>query len=272
VTAPLTGNVIVVTGSTRGIGRAIADACAAAGATVVLSSRTEDAVCDAVNTSREHGWQCSGIAADVARAEDVQALYDHALATHGRIDAWVNNAGISLGYRPLDELSVSEIDDIVRINLLGHLYAMRLLVPYFREHGGAILNMTGRGYKGEATPHTAAYAATKTAIASITKSVAEENRDCDRISVNALVPGMVLTDFYVDMKTSPRLVSTVDNWRLAMNAFGVPLDVVGAEAVRVLAMSPGRETGHIYSLLRGPRLARGIALMSWYGMSGKMKK
>lgn len=88
-------------------------------------------------------------AADVARAGDVQALYEHALATHGRIDAWVNNAGISLGYRPLDELSVTEIDDIVRINLLGHLYAMRLLVPYFREHGGAILNMAGRGYRGE---------------------------------------------------------------------------------------------------------------------------
>jgi NAD(P)-dependent dehydrogenase (short-subunit alcohol dehydrogenase family) len=268
----LTGKVIVVTGSTRGIGRAIAEACGAAGATVVLSSRTESAVNETVEAFRACGRTCSGFAADVADAADVQALYDHAIATHGRLDAWVNNAGISLGYRPLDELSVDEIDDIVRINLLGHLYAMRLLVPYFREHGGQILNMAGRGYRGEATPHTAAYAATKTAIASITKSVAEENEDCDRISVNALVPGMVLTDFYVDMKTSPRLVSTVDNWRYAMKAFGVPAEEVGREAVRVLALVPGRETGRIYSLLRGPRLARGIALVSWYGMSGKLKK
>ncbi len=268
----LAGKVIVVTGSTRGIGRAIAEACAEAGATVVLSSRTESAVSEAVAAFRASGRTCSGIAADVACARDVAALYEHALAKHERIDAWVNNAGISLGYRPLDELSVDEIDEIVRINLLGSLYAMRLLVPYFREHGGQLLNMSGRGYRGEATPHTAAYAATKTAIASITKSVAEENEDCDRISVNALVPGMVLTDFYVDMKTSPRLASTVNNWRLAMNAFGVPLETVGREAVRVLALAPGRETGRIYSLLRGPRLARGIALMSWYGMSGAMKK
>jgi NAD(P)-dependent dehydrogenase (short-subunit alcohol dehydrogenase family) len=267
----LDGKIIVVTGSTRGIGRSIAEACAASGATLVLSARSADAVVEEVSAFQERGWNCSGIAADVANPDDVEALFKHALEVHGHIDAWVNNAGISEGYRPLDELSVAELNDIVRINLLGHLYALRLTVPYFREHGGHILNMTGRGYKGEATPYTAAYASTKTAIASITQSVAEENRDCPKMSVNALVPGMVATDFYVDIKSSPRLEATKDNWRYALDAFGVPLDVVGREAAAILGKEPGRETGRIYNLLRGARLARGIALISWYGMTGKLK-
>ncbi len=271
MTAPLAGKVVVVTGSTRGIGRSIAEACAAEGATVVISSRSADAVAETVASLTGRGWSVSGIPADVADATQVRALFEHALAAHGRIDAWVNNAGISEGYRPLDELSDAELHDIVSINLLGHLYALRLVVPYFREHGGHILNMTGRGYRGEATPYTAAYAATKTAIASITRSVAEENSDVANMSVNALVPGMVATDFYVDIRCSPRLEATKDNWRYALDAFGVPLEVVGREAAAVLGKEPGRETGRIYSLLKGPRLARGIALMAWYGMTGKMK-
>ncbi|PKQ36851.1 MAG: hypothetical protein CVT59_10715 [Actinobacteria bacterium HGW-Actinobacteria-1] len=271
MTTQLAGKVVVITGSTRGIGRSIAEACAAEDATVVVSSRSADSVAETLAAFEARGWKASGTVADVADAAQVQELFDHALATHGRIDAWVNNAGISEGYRPLDELSVEELDDIVRINLLGHFFALRVAVPYFREHGGHILNMTGRGYRGEATPYTAAYAATKTAIASITKSVAEENRDIANMSVNALVPGMVATDFYVDITCSPRLEATRDNWRYALEAFGVPLDVVGREAAALLAKEPGRETGRIYSLLKGRRLARGIALMSWYGMTGKMK-
>ena len=271
MTATLTDKIIVITGSTRGIGRSIAEACAAEGATIVISSRSADAVAETLAAFTARGWSASGIVTDVADTAQVQALFDHTIATHGRIDAWVNNAGISEGYRPLDELSVAELDDIVRINLLGHLYALRIAVPYFRQHGGHILNLAGRGYKGEATPYTAAYASTKTAIASITKSVAEENHDISNMSVNALVPGMVATDFYVDITSSPRLEATKDNWRYALEAFGVPLDVVGREAAALLGKEPGRETGRIYSLLKGPRLARGIALMSWYGMTGKMK-
>jgi NAD(P)-dependent dehydrogenase (short-subunit alcohol dehydrogenase family) len=268
----LAGKVVVVTGCTRGIGRAIAEGCAGAGAIVVLSSRTEAHVARAVHEFAGNDWRASGLATDVSSADDVEQLMHHALDFHGRIDIWVNNAGISAGYRPLDELGVAELDEIVRVNLLGTLYACRLLVPYFREYGGVLLNMAGRGFRGDATPHTAAYAATKAAIASITRSLAEENRDCRRIHIHALVPGMVPTDFYRNVVVSPKLEHSRGNVDLALEAFGVPLDVVGTETAAYLGDGAWHATGQIHNLLKGARTARGAALMAWYGMTGKLKR
>jgi len=268
----LAGKVVVVTGSTRGIGRAIAEECARRGATVVVSSRNPDAVQSAVIAISERSGSVSGFTADVSRYDDVVALRDHALATHGRIDIWVNNAGVSNGYRPLDEEGADELEALVSINLLGHMYAAKAVLPYFREHGGYLMNMCGRGWKGEGTPFTTAYAASKAAIASLTKSLAAENKDRPNVSVNAFVPGMVDTDFYVDMKTSPRLEATKGNVRLALEAFGTPVSEVGTRCADLLKAEPGATTGKIYAMLRVGKLMRGGAKMAWWGMTGKMAR
>lgn len=268
----LAGKVVVVTGSTRGIGRAIAEGCAAAGADVVVSSRSESDVAATAHEFAEAGWRSSGLVCDVRSADDLEALAEHALAVRGAIDVWVNNAGISEGYRPLDELSADEISDIVQINLAGTGLGSAIALRHFREHGGVLLNLAGRGYRGEATPHTAMYAATKAAIASLTRSLAAENRDRPDVHVHALVPGMVPTDFYRDVKCSPRLEATRGNVDLALDAFGVPLDAVARETAAFLDGPAWRSTGEIVNLLRGRRRTRGIALMAWYGMSGRMKR
>ena len=96
----LAGKVVVVTGSTRGIGRAIAVAAAARGATVVVSSRTPGSVERAVVEMSARGAAVSGMVANVAHWEEVEALKTHAIETHGRIDVWFNNAGVSNGYPP----------------------------------------------------------------------------------------------------------------------------------------------------------------------------
>ena len=265
----LRGKVVVVTGSTRGIGRAIAAACAAEGASVFVSSRRSEAVDDAVAELAAAGADVAGCSCDVAEADQVQALRDSALARFGRLDAWVNNAGISEGYRPLDELAYEELADIVRINLLGHMYGARAILPHFREHGGVLMNMAGRGYRGEATPHTAAYTATKAAIASLTRSLAAESEG-SKATVVGFVPGMVATDFYVDIKTSPRLAATADNWRYALDAFGVALEEAGKGAAKVLAMEPAPRNGRIYSMLGPGRTAKGVAKIMYFRASGKM--
>jgi NAD(P)-dependent dehydrogenase (short-subunit alcohol dehydrogenase family) len=264
----LAGRVVVVTGSTRGIGRAIAEACAAEGASIFVSSRHGEAVDEAVAALTATGADVAGCTCDVADATQVESLRDSALARFGTIDAWVNNAGISEGYRPLDELGYDELGEIVRINLLGHMYGARAILPHFREHGGVLMNMAGRGYRGEATPHTAAYTATKAAIASLTRSLAAESEDSKAIVVG-FVPGMVATDFYVDIKTSPRLAATADNWRYALDAFGVAPEEAGQGAARILGMERPKN-GRIYSMLGGMRTAKGVAKIIYYRASGKM--
>lgn len=294
----LEGRVVVVTGSTRGIGLAIAEACVARGAQVVVSSRTPEAVTATVEALRTrtgraqasettaggasgepdrpstaaHAARVSGVPCDVSDPVQVQALFDHALATWGRLDVWVNNAGISQGYRPFDELAPAEIAEIVGVNLTGTMHGSAVALRHFREHGGVLLNLAGRGYRGDATPHTAAYAATKAAVASLTRSLAAENRDRPGVHVHALVPGMVPTDFYRDVKTSPRLEATRGNVHLALKAFGVPLEEVGRKTAAFLAEEAWRTTGTVVNLVGGPRLVRGIALMGWYGMTGQMKR
>ena len=268
--------VVVITGGTRGIGRAVAEQCVREGARVVMCGRDAKASAQAATAIAAAANKPSdavlGIGADVSCYADVERLRDAALAAHGRIDAWFNNAGISLGYAPVDEETPEDIERIVGINLTGHLFACRATLPYFREHGGYLMNMVGRGYRGEATPNTAIYAATKTAISSLTRSLAAENKDISNLSVNAIVPGMVATDFYEDLRVSPRLERTRDNWRYALECFGVPLETVARETTRRLGEKPGRETGKIYSLLTPGRTARGIVKITWYRMSGKLPK
>lgn len=265
----LSGKVVVITGSTRGIGRAIAQACGREGARVVVCGRTDETIAATVNGLAAVHVPACGLEADVASQPDIEHLRDFALDTYGHIDCWVNNAGISLGYRPLDETPPDAIRRIVDVNLTGTALGCHAILPYFREHGGVLLNMSGRGYRGEATPYTALYAATKTAVTSLTRSLAAENRTAP-VSVHALVPGMVETDMYRDMDISPRLEASADNWRHAMRAFGVEISRVGTETARLLAQEPGVRSGRIYNLITPGQMARGIVRMVWLRATGQM--
>jgi len=270
---PLADKVVVITGSTRGIGRSIADACSRRGATVVISSRTPEAVERTVSELVAAGGLATGLAANAGHYEELEALRDHALAAHGRIDVWVSNAGVSNGYRFLDDESAPEIHDLVIINLLGQLYGAKAMLPYFREHGGYLMNLCGRGWKGGATPYTTAYGATKAASASPPGSPAGEHKDCPNLSINAFTPGMVDTDFYRDdMPVSPRLEATRHNVNFALAAFGTPLAAVGERCATLIAEKPGATTGRIYPMLGLGHVMVGGAKMAWWGMTGKMRR
>jgi NAD(P)-dependent dehydrogenase (short-subunit alcohol dehydrogenase family) len=266
----LKGKVVVVTGSTRGIGRAIAEFCGRDGAKVVISSRKKKAVKATVKTFKQRGFKVTGIAADVSKEEDVQALLEHALTKWKKVHVWINNAGLSSGYRYLEDIPPEEISAVVNTNLTGTLYGCRLMIPYFAGHGGGvIINLNGRGGKGEAPPFMTTYAATKAAVTSLTKSLAIENKD-KPVSIHSLSPGMVETDFYQDIKVSPRLKKGLKNIPYALRAFGVQTNVVGKEVARIAAQKPGHVTGKNYSLLTGPRMIRGIAMMTFWRVTGKL--
>jgi NAD(P)-dependent dehydrogenase (short-subunit alcohol dehydrogenase family) len=263
---------VLVTGSTRGIGRGIADECGRAGLRVVVSSRKADAVAETVTALRSDGVDAVGRAADVTRFEDVQDLLAFAVDAFGKVDVWVNNAGLGGGYRPLEEMSGADIDAIVSTNLTGTLFGSKVALEHFAGTGkGILINVTGRGGDGRATPFTAAYAATKAAVTSVTKSLAEENRDIP-VSIHLLQPGMVDTDFYTDLVVSPCLEESAGNVPLVLEAFGARPEDSGRKVVEIAAQEPGVASGKSYSALGGARTMRGVARIIWMRMRGDLAR
>jgi NAD(P)-dependent dehydrogenase (short-subunit alcohol dehydrogenase family) len=268
----LEGKVVVITGSTRGIGRAMAETCAAEGATVVVSSRTAAAVEETVAALQTSGGRASGTVCDVSVEADLETLLSHAVDTHGHIDVWVNNAGISLGMRRHVDTSPDEIRRIVDINLVGTMLASRLAVPYFVARGGGVLvNVSGRGGRGDAAAYTAAYAATKAAVMVFTKSVAEEHKR-DPISVFVFMPGMVETDFYGEsMQVGEDLRDLAGNIRIVLDAIGTPIGDVGPKLAEIAACVPGSDTGKVVSAGSGSRMMLGGFKLMWARLTGRMK-
>lgn len=266
----LDGKVVVITGSTRGIGAAIAEACGKAGAQLVICSRSEPTVMAVTKRFREAGYAVTGIPVDVSKFEDLQRLFTHALETWGKIDIWINNAGVSSGYRLLEHIPNDEIKSIVDINVTATLLACKIVIPYFKEQGqGILINVSGRGGSGDYAPFMVPYTATKAAITTLTKSLAAETSGY-AISINSVVPGMVKTDFFDHIEASPEGQESLKSLPYVLKAFGVPLDTVGAYFVDVISQPPGKVTGKNYSLLKGARLLRGIAFMIWYKLMGKV--
>jgi NAD(P)-dependent dehydrogenase (short-subunit alcohol dehydrogenase family) len=268
----LDGKVVVITGSTRGIGRAMAEACAGAGATVVVSSRTAAAVEETVAAIAAAGGSASGAVCDVAREGDLEALLTHTIERHGRVDVWVNNAGISLGMRQHVETTPAEIESIVRVNLTAAMLASRLLVPYFISRGGGVLiNVSGRGGRGDTAAYTSAYAATKAGVMVFTRSLAAEHSS-DPVSILVFMPGMVDTDFYgKSMQVSPGLEPLVGNIRIVLDAIGTPLDAVGPALVDAACTPPGEGSGKVHRVSSGMGMMLGGFKLMWARMTGRMK-
>lgn len=268
----LAGKVVVITGSTRGIGRAMAESCVDAGATVVVSSRNAAAVDETIAALRSRGGLVSGVPCDVADSAALERLLGHALEEHGAVDVWVNNAGISLGLRTHVDTSPAEIRSIVDTNLVGTMVASKMVVPYFAERGGGVLiNVSGRGGRGDTAAYTAAYAATKAGVMVFTKSLAAEHRN-DPVSVLVFMPGMVDTDFYgTEMAVTPGLESIVDNVRVVLEAIGTPIEAVGPALVEAACTVPGTDSGSVHRAGSATRGMLGGFKLMWARITGRMK-
>ncbi|XP_072983860.1 probable chlorophyll(ide) b reductase NYC1, chloroplastic [Typha latifolia] len=203
---------IVITGSTRGLGKALAREFLLSGNHVVVASRSPESVDQTVEELKENikdGLSVSkskaranlsnarvvGIACDVCKPEDVQKLAKFAVDKLGSIDIWINNAGTNKGFRPLLQFTDEDIDQIVSTNLVGSLLCTKEAMRVMRtqEKGGHIFNMDGAGSGGSSTPLTAVYGSTKCGLRQLQASLLKE---CKRsnVGVHTASPGMVLTD------------------------------------------------------------------------------
>jgi NAD(P)-dependent dehydrogenase (short-subunit alcohol dehydrogenase family) len=142
-----------------------------------------------------------------------------------------------------------------------------MVIPYFIKQGSGILfNMSGKGGKGDPSPMMTTYASTKAAVVSLTRSLARENRK-HPISIHVISPGMVRTDFYKTGRPDGQPGGT----EYIFKAIGVPAGFVGEMVARAAAQQPGKATGRSYDALSGWRMVRGMLLLSWFRMTGKLK-
>ncbi|KOV60607.1 3-alpha-hydroxysteroid dehydrogenase [Streptomyces sp. MMG1121] len=183
------GKTVVITGGARGIGAQTCRAAVAAGARVLLTDVCEE---EGRAVAAELGDDARFVRHDVTSEDDWRAVVGYAVATFGRVDGLVNNAGVSGGSHPLEEQSVEAFRRVVDIDLTGVFIGMRTVVPVMRAGGGgSVVNISSAaGLMGLAL--TAGYGAAKWAVRGLTKVAAVE-LGADRIRVNSVHPGMTYT-------------------------------------------------------------------------------
>jgi NAD(P)-dependent dehydrogenase (short-subunit alcohol dehydrogenase family) len=189
--------IVVITGSTRGIGYGLADSFLALGCAVTINGRTQEAVEKAVAelSAKHKADRVFGCPGDVTDFERVQALWDGAKAHYGRIDIWINNAGV--GHRQIKfwELSAGQIQSVVSTNLIGAMYGSKVALRGMLDQGsGALYNMEGGGSDGRKMADLALYGSTKCGLRYLDECLALETRGTP-VLAGALRPGMVVTDF-----------------------------------------------------------------------------
>lgn len=215
---------VVVTGSTKGIGRGLAVEFLKRGHDVVVSSRRQTDVDDAVAAlSKEGSGRVSGITCDVTRKADLQALWDHAAAVFGRVDYWINNAGRAISRYEVHEVPEDVVHTLVDGNLKGTIFGSQVAITGFRGQGGGNLyNMLGGSFDGRRlTPTMGIYSATKAGDWILTKYLAEENRAAG-ILVGAISPGMLITEnWFAEQKAM-----TPEEWRKIRPVLNILCDYV----------------------------------------------
>jgi len=216
--------VIVITGSTRGIGYGLADSFLALDCAVMVSGRTQEAVDKAVaRLSTKHGAdRVFGHPCDVTDFEQVQALWNAAQARFDRIDIWINNAGLGNPQMDFWELPAEEIRAVVSTNLIGAMYGTKVALSAMLEQGfGALYNMEGLGSDGRKVEGLALYGSTKAGLRYLDECLTKETEGTP-VLVGSLRPGMVVTDFLTrQFEDRPP-----EDWERAKRMFNIIADRV----------------------------------------------
>lgn len=241
----LDGAVVVITGSSRGIGRAIAEELGLSGAKVIVNyHQSREAADDVVARLKQSGSKSVAIKADVSDPTQAARLIEETFQLFGRIDVLVNNAGINID-RTMKNLTTDDWDTVIKADLSSYFYTVRAALPHFiQQKSGKIINISSMnaesGSFGQAN-----YAAAKAGIIGFTKTAALEMARYN-VTVNAICPGYIATEMY---DAIPEKTKEVILARIPLGRAGTPQEV--ARAVRYLIVDGDYYTGETLNMNGG---------------------
>ena len=248
----LEGKVAIVTGSSKGIGKAIAKGLAEKGAQVVVSSRNQEACDEVVDELTQEGLKAIGIACHIGKEEQRQNLVDKTIEAFGRIDVLVNNAAINPVFGPIEEVDPGIFDKIMEVNVKAPWALSNLVLPHMQTHkNGSIINIAS---VEALTPGfgLGLYSTSKAALLMLTKNQAKEWGQ-HGIRANTICPGLIQTKFSAALWTNEKLLNKVEK-SIPSGRMGQPEEMAGLACL--LASDAGSYmTGGVYTADGGYMIA-----------------
>lgn len=186
---------VVITGSTRGIGLGLATEFLAAGHQVVINGRDKTKVSRAIMELQKSGGEVTGLAGSVSDEKTHVDLFEHSVQTFGKVDIWINNAGIPQAHMLFTDLDHKDIKSLVDTNIYGLMLGTTIATNFMAKQGfGKIFNMEGFGSDGRTMKNLTLYGTSKRAVNYFTKSIAKEVKG-GPVQIGVISPGMVRTEF-----------------------------------------------------------------------------
>jgi NAD(P)-dependent dehydrogenase (short-subunit alcohol dehydrogenase family) len=248
----LTDKVAVITGSTKGIGRAIAEAMARAGASVVVSSRKADKCEEVAGAIRNEGLKATAIACHIGKREDVERLVSETERQYGKIDALVCNAAVNPYYGTMSGLTDDAFTKVIDSNVRSNVWLCNLVLPGMAERrdGSVIIVSSIGGLRG--STHLGMYAISKAADFQLARNLAVEWGP-KNIRVNCIAPGLVRTDFARALWENKEVLNKAET-TTPLRRIGEPDDIAGA-AVFLASRAGAWMTGQVIVIDGGVTIA-----------------
>jgi NAD(P)-dependent dehydrogenase (short-subunit alcohol dehydrogenase family) len=255
---------IVITGSTQGIGRALANEFAKRGFNLVVNSFDDQQVKDAATAleALNPAITVVPVVGDVRNFEDVQSIWDRGAGELGSIDMWINNAGLAIMTKDVIDIDPDEIVRMVNTNMIGTMYGAKVAATGMlaQPAGGRIVNILGGGSEGKIQKFQTVYSSTKRGNGLFTEAMAKELKDTN-VMVQSVRPGILITDGF------QREIGVIGpegfkEWRKTLNIIGDPVDEVAPWLVeKILAMNKNGQ--HVQWLTNG-KIARRFATAGFH--------